>query len=238
MVTPPDLRIPLVTAPALSVSEGEAERIAMSASHSHDGRPQSEPLPPTPAERRLLELIYDAFARLGEWPMFQYVAPQLWREGAEPRDLFFRLSERGFLLPSFKRREASQLREETKVSITLLGLTYLPAAADDIRNFVAAVRYIAQRADNFRPTSPTELERLTITSEEVRLELQLQIGDPAILRQGALISNEAWMLSSSFGSQRDGSWNMTVLPERARHFRDIHTVLDFIELSTDERVFV
>jgi hypothetical protein len=133
--------------------------------------------------------------------------------------------------PAVPARQSFQLREETEVAVSLLGLTYLRAATQDVSNFVGAVRYIAERAVSFRPSTPTEVEHLTVTSEEVRLHLAIDAGDPALLRLRSLIREEAWNFRTTFNSQEHGPWSMVVIPEAARRFHEIHTVIDFMALS-------
>jgi SEFIR domain len=190
-----------------------------------------EAAPPTLNERQMLEAIYEAFSPVGDWPRFQYVTALLWEKlQGEPREVYHQLSEHDFVYPAVTARQDFQLREDTQVAVSLLGLTYLSAAAEDIANFVSAVRYLAERAVGFRPSTPTEVEHLTVTSEEVRLKLSIAAGDPALLRLGALLREEAWSLRTTFNWQGAGPWSMVVIPEAGRRYRDIHTIIDFMAL--------
>jgi hypothetical protein len=192
---------------------------------------RSDEAPPTPDEHQMLEVIYTAFASVGDWPRFQHVTAHMWeRLQCDPREVYYQLSEHDFVHPPVTARRDFQLREDTQVSVSLLGLTYLRPAAQDIANFVSAVRYIAERAVRFRPSTPTEVEHLTITSEEIRLKLSLAAGDPSLLRLGALLCEEAWSLRQTFSSQAAGPWSMVVIPEAARQYRNIHTVIEFMTL--------
>jgi hypothetical protein len=188
--------------------------------------------PPTFAEHRMLDVLYEAFTAAGDWPRFQYVTARVWEElGEDPREVYYQLSEHGFVHPAITARQSFQLREETEVAVSLLGLTYLRAATQDVSNFVGAVRYIAERAVSFRPSTPTEVEHLTVTSEEVRLHLAIDARDPALLRLRSLIREEAWNFRTTFNAQEHGPWSMVVIPEAARRFHEIHTVIDFMALS-------
>jgi hypothetical protein len=194
-------------------------------------RSDEEALAPTLNERQMLEAIYEAFSSVGDWPRFQYVTASLWEKlQDESREVYHQLSEHDFVHPTVTARQDFQLREDTQVAVSLLGLTYLRAAAEDIGNFVSAVRYIAERAVSFRPSTPTEVEHLTVTSEEVRLQLAIAAGDPALLRLGALLREEAWSVRTTFNWQSAGPWSMVVIPEAARRYRDIHTIIDFMVL--------
>jgi len=179
-----------------------------------------------------LTSFYEAFTATGDWPRFQYVTARLWEElGEDPRDVYHQLSEHGFVHPAVPARQSFQLREETEVAVSLLGLTYLRAATQDIANFVGAVRYIAERAIKFRPSTPTEVEHLTVTSEEIRLHLKIDAGDPAVLRLRSLIREEAWNFRTTFHVQEHGPWSMVVIPEAARRYYEIHTIIEFMSIS-------
>jgi hypothetical protein len=183
-------------------------------------------------QRRMLEVIYETFATTGQWPTFQYVGVQLWGESqVEPRELYLDLAERGLVSPAMARSHHFQLRDNTSVGVSLHGLMHLRQAGEDLGRFVSVVRYVSDRAGRFRPSSPTELGRLSVTSEEVRLHLGLEQGDAALLRLGTLVSGEAWQLWTSFAGPGPDGWSFEVNLERARRYRDIHTVIDFLEIS-------
>jgi hypothetical protein len=185
-------------------------------------------------QRRMLELIYDTFAPIGEWPLFMYIS-QLWSDPeTDPREIYLDLAERGFVNPVMARTHQFQLKENTNVAVSLKGLMHLRQAAEDLSRFVSTVRYVADRAGRFRPPSATELARLSITSEEIRLHLELELGDRALLRLGALISEEAWQLCASFSGPDSDGWSFDVNLERARRYREIYTVIDFLDISYPE----
>jgi hypothetical protein len=121
-----------------------------------------------------------------------------------------------------------QLRENTVVGVSLEGLTQLTSAAADLDLFVSAVRYVGECATDFRPVSATELGRLSITSEQVRDYLGIEPGDPASTRLGTLMRDEGWQLWTSFGGPDSGTWFMEVNLERARRYRSIGTVAEFL----------
>ncbi len=183
----------------------------------------------------MLEVIYESFAVTGQRPLFQSVSIRLWQElQVEPRDVYLELAERGLVDPVMTRSHQFQLRENTAVGVSLQGMAHLPQAAEDLGRFVSVVRYVADRAGRFRPSSATELDRLSVTSEEIRLHLELQPADPALARLGALVSTEAWQLSTSFSGPNPDGWSFEVNLERARRYRDIHTVIDFLAISYPE----
>ena len=181
----------------------------------------------------MLEAIYDAFFHTGVWPRFQYVTASMWEDlQGEPREVYHGLSAQELVRPAVSRRQDFQLREDTQVSVSLLGLTFLQSATQDVANFVTAVGYIAGRAVEFRPSTPFEVEELTVSSEEVVLTLAIADGDLALRRLGALLRDEAWSLRNTFSWQDQGPWSMSVNPEVARRYRDITRVQDFMTLQS------
>jgi hypothetical protein len=183
----------------------------------------------------MLELMYETFVQTGQWPLFQSISAQLWQElQVEPRDIYLELAERGLVTPVMARSHHFLLRENTVVAVSLQGMTYLLAAAEDLSRFVAVVRYVAERAARFRPSCATELDRLSVTSEEIRLHVGLEPGDTALLRLGTLVSAEAWQLWTSFAGPNSDGWSLEVNLERGRRYRDIHTVIEFLAINYPE----
>jgi predicted nucleotide-binding protein len=177
--------------------------------------------------------MHDAFRGSGEWPTFQYLGAQIWQEmGVEPRQIYYELSAGGYVRPSIDQLHGAQLRSETRVAPNLVGLMYVPSAADDLGRFVEVVRYLGQRAARFRPSSPTEVEACQVSSEELKLGLRLSAGDTTLIRQAALIRDEGGILWVSFsGPDGSGQWSLTLEPERGRRFNEVHTVIDFLDVQ-------
>lgn len=188
---------------------------------------------PSALQHQLLELIYETFRAAGDWPTFQYVSARAW-EGlhSEPREIYYQLSDVGFVRPSVQRNRPYELRDDTKVGISLQGLMRVREAADDLGSFVDVVRYLGGRAARWRPSSATEVEALQVTSEEIGIQLGRSPGDAALSRQAALLRDFAWsMWVSLSGPDASGSWTLTIDPERARPYHEIHTVVDFLGIN-------
>jgi hypothetical protein len=211
----------------LSKSEGISYQAALAEIRA----PAQEPDGVVPPQRRMLDLLYETFAVTGQWPLFQYVSTRWDEVNVEAQDVYLDLAEQGLVRPAMTRSHEFQLRQETVVGVSLQGLMAMGSAAEDLDRFVAAVRYVANSAREFRPSSPTELGRLELTSEDVRQNLGLELGDPSLARLGALLSDEAWQLWTSFGRTESDDWSFEVNLERARRYRDIHTVIEFLDIS-------
>ena len=82
-------------------------------------------------ERQMLEAIYDTFVAIGQWPLFLYVS-QLWSDpDTDPREVYLDLAERVFVNPVMARTHQFQLKENTKVAVSLKGLMHLRQASED-----------------------------------------------------------------------------------------------------------
>lgn len=189
---------------------------------------EPQPAAPSAAGLRMLGLIYDAFAASGEAPRFQYVSAELW-QGA-PRAVYHELSERGLVRPTVSPERDFLLREHTEVAVTLAGMAHIPQASDDMERLLAAVRFIGSLAVDFRPSSPAQVEQLTVTSETIGSHLGIDPEDIALARLGALIREETWPLHSGSSWQSAGPWSMTVNVEVARAYRDVRTVSQLVAL--------
>jgi len=215
----------------LSKSEGISYQAALAKIRARAQEPDGV----VPPQRRMLELMYETFAATGEWPLFQYVSALWDQSDVEARDVYLELAEQGLVRPAMTRSHEFQLRQETVVGVSLQGLMDIGPAAEDLDRFVAAVRYVANSASEFRPSSPTELGHLSITSEQIGQHLELEPGDPALICQGTLVSDEAWQLWTSFGRTESDEWSFEVNLERARRYGDIQTIIDFLEISYPEQ---
>lgn len=181
--------------------------------------------------------MWEAFRASGEWPTFQFISATVWAEvEAEPRDIYVELSKGGFVAPVLGPGREFELRDDTRVGVSLNGLMHLRDAGADLGHFVSSLRYLGERAARFRPSAPTELEYLTVTSEELRLALPLKPTEADVLCQATLIKQYAHYIWTTFsGPDSSGHWTVTLNVEQARRFRNVQTVIDFLDVDADIR---
>lgn len=182
----------------------------------------------------MLELIYATFAAVADWPTFQYVSSSIWDEvGIEGRKIYYALSASGCVVPAVSPERGFNLRNDTRIQVSLSGMMYLPSASQDLLDFLAIVRHVGGRASAFRPSNPTLVEDLSIGDDELREALRLEPGDPRLLRQCMLIRDQAPYLRTSFSGPdpQNGLWNFTVDIERARRFESVHTIPEFLAVE-------
>lgn len=83
----------------------------------------------------------------GEWPTLQFVGTSIWQDlEVEPRGVHFSLSRSALDWPVVDRGRGCELRDPTRVGLSLRGLTCLHDGTADIGLFVQSVRHIAKRA--------------------------------------------------------------------------------------------
>lgn len=186
---------------------------------------------PSDSQRELLGLLYQTLVESGGWPTFQYVSALGWDElGSDPRDMYYALGEAGLVRPVVPRARPFELREDTIVSPSLLGLTFVEPAAEDLARFVDTVRYLGNRAVQWRPSNPAVPERLVVTSDDIGTALRLDRDDQGLRRLLVLLRDYAAAIwTGASGPGDSGSWSLTADVERARSFRDVSTLHGYLD---------
>lgn len=70
---------------------------------------------------------------------------------------------------------------------------------------------------------------LTITSDQVAEAIKCQPDDPGLPLVRELITSTVWEIWSGSGSTPDGHWQITVIPEKARVYRDFTSVAALLQ---------
>ena len=185
-----------------------------------------------PPQARMIHVMYEAFVASRGWPTFQYVATTTWAEDEpEPREVYYALSSAGCVWPPATRERPVFLREDTTVGLTLLGLSCLPEAADDLALFVSIVRFIGERAASWRPSVVTEAEQLRLTRADIVSGLGLPTGAD-MARQVLLVRDQARDIWTGL-NQPDASneWQITIDVERARPYRRVASLNHLLEVQ-------
>jgi predicted KAP-like P-loop ATPase len=182
--------------------------------------------PPKAAERRLLEVLYDAFLEHGAWPQYANVEAILDRDHrVELEDVLADLPI-GLLWPD--PAASQQIHDQQELAPTLYGLTFVDTARADVSLFVELYRWGAKRRRDYVPP-PTESQELLVSAVEAATELSgAEAGVTAqdVLRAVRLGSNESPTLSIR-GSLTDASQAIIALPRELRRFSDIEGVDDY-----------
>jgi hypothetical protein len=119
-----------------------------------------DPDEPSRNQRTALQAVYDIFRRDGVWPTFQYVDAALDREHEiEFADVAAPLRP-GLIRFDPHHQPASQ------VSLTVRGIEKCNGSKADLELFMAMLSWLLDRQKEWRPSSPTEVDHLRLTSED------------------------------------------------------------------------
>lgn len=165
----------------------------------------------SPAVTRCLELVYERFAKTAEWPSASAIQRQL----ARAHDDFDLLAA----LEGLPRELGWRSRDsEDKAQLTLRGIARCEHSAADVSAFVSVVRACYDRYIG-------EEDDLTIKSEEFRESQGLN--DLALAKLYKVVQIESGFWNGLSGLP-DGSWSLTINPDRIRHFGAIETFADYL----------
>lgn len=110
----------------------------------------STPVPLTKYQRQVLQLVYDAYCRHGEWPDFGTLDRRVARLKRLPDlGLLVRDLPTGLLLPIWSASIRPQA--DAKMKLTVRGLTECEGVQDDVDLFLRALRWIAKRELAYEP---------------------------------------------------------------------------------------
>lgn len=177
----------------------------------------------TLSQQRVLELACETWHHAGDWPAFSYVEARTDREyDMELRDVLRTLP------PGLLWGYSSYGQETDKLALSVAGLSLCESGTADIALFVAIVKYLVQRRRDFLPASPTQAENLTVTSDEVRRDVEVAEASPigAVERLYELLVQDS-TLTHGGGRQVDGKWNLIVGPE-SRRYRGVEQIEDYL----------
>jgi predicted nucleotide-binding protein len=176
----------------------------------------------TDDQRQLLLLILNFFRENCSWPTYRWLNQFSFVQlNLDIADVFAAISP-GHVLPEPVSWQSRPVTAETAVSLTLRGVASV-GADHELKLFLDTLRYIGEEAAVFIPP-PDGVQDLTITSDQVAEAIKRQIDDPGLPLVRELITNSVWEIWSGSGATADGHWQITVIPEKARVYRDVTSI--------------
>jgi hypothetical protein len=177
-------------------------------------------------QRQLLQLVYDAFRQTGAWPGYLYVEQQLdQRAGADLFDVG--RSIRGQLIQFDPHRSAA-----SEVFLPIAGIACCDASEEDLRVFIAVLRWLITCQQDWKPSSPRDIRVPEVTSLEARAALQregITLDEAALARAGALARLEGLFDPCSHQPERPWEWSGT--PARSlRALRSATTIERYLSI--------
>jgi hypothetical protein len=190
--------------------------------------------PWTDAQRFLVDVIINTWARVGSWPNYQFVAAKLEDVGlgaAEVLRSFPVLGERSLMSRSYGDvifdHSHPYPREDSQVALSVSGLHRHPLGDQHAQAFVAVLRLAAERR-KYAPMDPTKVVEVILTSDDVINSLP-RWPEQILLAVGSLIDKEWPVGVRGTGSNAEtGTWFINVGREATRYL-DL-TIERYLEL--------
>lgn len=173
-------------------------------------------------QRQILLIVINYFRANQSWPTYRWLNQFTFVQLNLDLDDVFATIPPGFVLPEPVSWQARTPSADADVSLTLRGVASV-GAEREVQLFLDTLVYIGEEAAGFIP-SPEGTQDLTITSDQVAEAIKCQPDDPGLRLVRELITSSAWEIWSSAGATPEGHWQITVIPEKARVYRDITSI--------------
>ena len=180
---------------------------------------------PTADQRRLLNVIWQAFRREGNWPSYFGVDQVLDREGLKVRPLVESMPS-GLMLPDIQAMSQQWFpRANDELRVQIAGLPYCDDTEADLQLVTRAVRYLADREREYVLPSLSSPEPLLVSSNELRTDLDLTEEDAE--RVYALLTTFEWRVLDGGGGNPQ-QWSYQIDVEEVRRYRDVRTPSEYL----------
>jgi predicted nucleotide-binding protein len=177
-----------------------------------------------------LELLFEFFEANSEWPTYRWLNQIAFVQHGIEFDAVYEQLPPGLVLPDPHRRITPVLPPENPISLTLAGLAALGRSAE-IDVFIKVVRDLALRAANFVPPKG-ERGELSVMSVDVATDLAIDDGDLTLRLSKELIVNSLWEVWAGVSSGENGTWTISLVPERARRYKDVTSLKEIADVHT------
>ena len=183
------------------------------------------PRPPlTEEQRQVIRIIFEFFREQRQWPNYRWLNQFVFVQNNLELDPIINAMPPGYVLPEPSVQPLG-LRDST-VSLTLRAIVTL-AADRELELLLKTLRYFGNRAASF-VSSPEGPQDLTVTSTEVAEVVGCPPDDPALILVRDLVTNSVWEIWAGSGISPDGLWTVTLIPEKARAYRDLASIDDLL----------
>lgn len=180
--------------------------------------------PLTGDQHHVLGVIFEFFREHRQWPNYRWLNQFVFVQDKLELDPVFNAMPPGYVLPDPSVQPAGS--RDTTVSLTLRAIVTL-AADRELDLLLKTLRYFGERAASFMPP-PEGPQDLSVTSTEVAESLGCSSDDPALLLIRDIVTNSIWEIWGGAGTSPDGVWTVTLIPEKARVYRDLASIDDLL----------
>jgi hypothetical protein len=176
---------------------------------------------PTPDQRKALQTVYEIFRRDGLWPTFQYVDTALDRD----HELEF-ADVADSLRPDLIRFDPHH-QPASQVSLSVRGIEKCAGSKADLELFMKMLLWLLYRQTEWRPSSPSAVEHLRLTSEEAMKEWWEADDEPSNLDLLKAFEMARVENLTSFSSQSEDRWEVEPADE-LRKLRGVSDVYEYL----------
>lgn len=176
----------------------------------------------TDDQRQILLIVLNFYRENRSWPSYRWLNQFAFVQLELNFDEVFATIPPGHVLPEPMSWQSRPVTADTAISLTLRGVASV-GAEHELKLFLDTLMYIGEEAAGFIPP-PEGPQDLTITSDQVAEAIKCQPDDPGLPLVQELITSTVWEIWSGSGSTPDGHWQITVIPEKARVYRDFMSI--------------
>ena len=180
-------------------------------------------------QRHVLQAIFDAFDRRTAWPPFGLIDRSLRRAlpSLDPAAIIATMPPAYLLPPGAGRSEPGH---DDELLLTVLGMSLCEGADRDVKQFLAAVRWMSQVEADFDPgDDPTA--QPTITSADLVEALSLADSEVDFVpRMWTMLRAQRWGLGSGGGTPTDWWYELT---RDIRRFATVSNAAEYAQARED-----
>jgi hypothetical protein len=169
------------------------------------------------AQQRVVDFVVEVFQESATWPTFQYADKVLARKGIGLQKVLQSMPK-GLIYPDVSWR-GWHYRPDEELRLTIAGLARSGKAHREVRYFIDALAYIAEREWDDLPDSPSNVSHLQVFGREIKEKIGGT--DEDLDRLWLLFMIEPGIYSSLSGKGSEGSISPSADIRRFRGLRDV-----------------
>ncbi len=177
----------------------------------------------TEPQQRALQIVFEVFRERAEWPAYQFVDRQLHRAGLPSADVIASLP---LELAQFDRYHPLS----GHIALTVAGIAAIDPTAAELDVFLQAVRWLAQREEEYQPPSPTEPGQATGTSAEFVRDEGLELDRIEQAKIVELLRVEWLTAGSGSNAEQEPFWQVSV-DEKIRPYAGVETIEKYLAIK-------
>lgn len=180
----------------------------------------------TDDQRKLLRLVYDFFGSNRQWPTRRWLNQVAFVQYALEFDELYAGLPSGMVLPDPHTARISP-GPDNPISLALRGLIALDET-DDLNVLLKTVRYLGKEAASYIPATESSVE-LIVDSLRVAAAIGREATDSSLTLAREMIVQSLWEMWAGASVAEDGSWTISLVPEKARAYRDVESIDDVLK---------